>query len=114
MNNYKNFRIELTDYIAGSKRENIAESLSVRVVESPVGKQGDKSKVEVEFPAQLVNYQRNLEKRLQKRELSEEELIALGEDLAKLLLPPTVRDYYYRSRAKLKSNEGLRIQILHG
>lgn len=111
MNSYENFRIELTDYIPGSKRENIAESLSVRVVESPVGKQGDKSKVKVEFPAQLVNYQRNLEKRLQKRELSEEELIVLGEDLAKLLLPPTVRDYYYRSRAQLKPNEGLRIQI---
>ena len=111
MNSYRNFRTELSDYVAGYKRENIAESLKVRVVESSVGKQGDNSKVKVDFPTQLVNYQRNLEKKLQKRELSEEDLIALGEDLARLLMPPGVRDYYYRSRAKLKKGEGLRIQI---
>ena len=63
MNSYRNFRIELSDYVAGNKRENIAESLKVRVVESSVGKQGDNSKVKVDFPTQLVNYQRNLEKK---------------------------------------------------
>ena len=48
---------------------------------------------------------------LQRRELDLEKMIEFGENLAKLLLPPIVRQKYYLSRAKLKSEEGLRIQI---
>lgn len=93
----------MADYTSVDK----LESLSVRVMESPAGKQGAKAKVTVVIPEQL----RERQEKLRNRDLSEEELIEFGEDLAKLLLPPGVQDFYYRSRAKLRAQEGLRIQI---
>jgi hypothetical protein len=105
--NYLNFKLKLADY---SKSEDGFESLTVFVDESPVGAQDWAERVEVKFPSQLAERH----ERLKFRELPEEELIEFGADLAKLLFPPTVREIYQRSRARLQAEEGLRIQISIG
>lgn len=108
MKSYRNFKLKLGDY---SKTEDGYESLTVYVDESPVGAQDWSERVEVKFPDELSERH----ERLRYRELTEEqELIAFGEDLAKLLFPSAVREMYYRSLARLEAEEGLRIQIYTG
>jgi hypothetical protein len=107
MKEYRNFELVLSNYSCLKGRE----SMSVRVNESPVGKQGDDERVTVEFPWENKNKRQEQQGRLKDRELHEEELIAFGENLAKLLFPPAVRDIYFRSRAKLQRHQRLRIQI---
>ena len=99
MKSYKNFRLELSNY----KPSDGSTSFTVRVL----GEQYSDDAVEVKIPGQLAE-QHSM---LQRRELDLEKMIEFGENLAKLLLPPIVRQKYYLSRAKLKSEEGLRIQI---
>ena len=104
MKSYKNFRIELANFKSGD----VPISFTVRVLASPVGGQDDHEKVTVKFPSQLAQHHNMLRRR---ELLKVEEIIEFGEDLANLLLPPIVRQKYYLSRAKLKPQEGLRIQI---
>ncbi len=103
MNRYLNLDIELLDY----RKEGGEESLRARVSASPVGEQRDAEASRVIFPGGLRDRMRKLEH----RELSFEQLITLGEELASLLLPMPVRKIFKRSRDKLASDEGLRIRI---
>lgn len=103
MNRYKNLDIELLDYHRGDD----GESMRARVVSSPVGEQRDSDAPVILFPVRLREHLRKLEK----RNLSFDELIVLGEQLASLLLPPAVRDIYRRSREKLRADQGLRLRI---
>lgn len=103
MNSYLNFELELADYQSSDG----VTSFSVRVMASPKKRQDAEDKVIVELPNDLVRRQKDL----QGRKFSEKEIIEFGEDLAKLLLPPPIRHNYFLSRAALKEQEGLRIQI---
>ena len=103
MNRYKNLDIDLLDYHSGDE----GESLRARVVSSPVGEQRDSDAPVVSFPVRLRERLRKLEK----RDLSFDDLIVLGEELAFLLLPPAVRAMYRRSLEKLRADQGLRIRI---
>ena len=121
MNSYQNFIIQLTvDKTTEDKnrdKKGLPKTLLACVIGygSPVGHQNQSEATPVDLPAGLVE---QLE-RLKFRQLDLEELIALGEQLSKLLLPRSlvgetrrsVRDFYHLSRAKLKPEEGLRIQI---
>jgi hypothetical protein len=103
MKSYLNFIVELSDY----KAEGKMKSLKSRVLESPAGAQRS-GNARVEFPVQLEGRL----KKLERRELALEELIVLGEELAKLLLPPAVRDFFRRSKDKaINKGVGLRVQI---
>jgi hypothetical protein len=103
MNRYLNLDIELLGY----QKDGGEESLRARVSASPVGEQRDTEASRVTFPSGL----RDRIRKLEHRELSFEELITLGEELASLLLPMSVRKILKRSRDKLGNNEGLRIRI---
>jgi hypothetical protein len=103
MNRYLNLDIELLDY----RRDGGEESLRARVSDSPVGEQRDTDASRVKFPSDLRDHIRKLEH----RELSFEQLITLGEELASLLFPIPVRKILNRSRDRLGKDEGLRIRI---
>jgi hypothetical protein len=120
MKSYQNFIIQLTADKQRSEdkkphKNALPNKLFACVTGSPAGHQNQSEATPVDFPTGL-NVQ--LE-RLKSRELDLEGLIALGEELARLLLPlsfggetrRSVRDLYHLSRAKLKPDEGLRIQI---
>jgi len=103
MNRYVNFDIDLLDY----ERVDGREFFRARIAASPVGEQRDPDTSKRPFPSRL----RDRILRLERRELSFDELILLGEELASLLMPPAVREFYKRSLAKLRGDEGLRIRI---
>jgi len=103
MRSYRDLDIELAGFTRGAGRERFR----VRVIDSPAGGQRDIEASTVEAPADL----RTRLGRLDRRELSSEELVALGEVLGSLLLPPSVRDFYYRSLERLGMDEGLRLRI---
>ncbi len=103
MNRYANFDIDLLDF----ERTDGREFLRARVASSPVGEQRDAEALRRPFPSRL----RSRIEKLERRELSFDELILLGEELASLLMPPAVREFYKRSIAKLRGDEGLRIRI---
>jgi len=103
MNRYKNLDIDLLGY----ERDAEGEFVRARVHDSPVGEQRDADAERLAFPSHLR--QRVL--KLERRELQFDELILLGEELAALLLPPPVREFYRRSLDKLRTDEGLRIRI---
>ena len=120
MNNYQNFIIQLTAPKTSTERkkrqkESLPTTLLACVTGSPAGHQNQSEATPVDLPTGLDE---QLE-RLKSRELDLEELIALGEELAKFLLPRSlggkprrsVRELYHLSRAKLKPEEGLRVQI---
>ncbi len=103
LNRYANLDIDLLDY----ERVDGREFLRARVASSPVGEQRDSDALRRPFPSRL----RERIQKLERRELHFDELILLGEELASLLLPPAVRDFYKRSLEKLRGDEGLRIRI---
>lgn len=119
MNSYLNFIIQLTvDKATEDKKRHekgLPKTLLACVTGSPAGHQNQSEATPVDFPAGL---EKQLE-RLKSRDLDLEELITLGEELSTLLLPRSlgsetrrsVRDLFHLSRAKLKPEEGLRIQI---
>ncbi|MEO8286252.1 MAG: CHAT domain-containing protein [Chloroflexota bacterium] len=97
---YRSFDLEVFDYTSDG-----AESFSVRVAHAPVG---DLTAPEhVTFPAGMRAQLRKLEQGT----LSREQIIALGEQLGGLLFPPTVRDYFFRSRERLSAGEGMRVKL---
>lgn len=102
MNRYANFDLELLDYV----RQGRAESVRAWVSSSGVG-QSDADAAPVEFPEGL----RGRIRRLEARDLSFDELVTLGEELASLLLPPPVRALYRRCLDALEPDQGLRIRI---
>jgi len=103
MNRYVNLDIDLLDYEQVDGRE----FLRARVATSPVGEQRDSDALKRPFPSRM----RERIQKLERRELHFDELILLGEELASLLLPPPVRDFYKRSLEKLRGDEGLRVRI---
>jgi hypothetical protein len=103
LNRYLNLDIDLLDY----ERVDGREFLRARVASSPVGEQRDSDALRRPFPSRL----RERILKLERRELHIDELILLGEELASLLLPPAVRDFYKRSLEKLRDDEGLRVRI---
>ena len=103
MNRYLNLDIDLLDYELVDGRE----FLRARVASSPAGEQRDSDALKRPFPSRL----RERIRKLERRELHLDELIMLGEELASLLLPPAVLDFYKRSLEKLRGDEGLRVRI---
>jgi hypothetical protein len=101
---YLNLNLEAFDY----KKENDTERFRVRVSNSPAGEQKAGDAETVSLPNDL----RSRLRRLEKRSLTLQEIIALGEDLGKALFPPKVRDLYLRSLASLEETEGLRIRLM--
>ncbi|MGH9972097.1 MAG: CHAT domain-containing protein [Pyrinomonadaceae bacterium] len=101
---YLNLNLEAFEY----RKENTTERFRVRVTNSPAGEQrsGD---------AETVSLQDDLRsrlRRLERRGLTLQQMIALGEDLGSALFPPRVRDLYIRSLASLEETEGLRIRLM--
>lgn len=103
MNRYVDLDIDLLDYQHLEGRE----FLRARVAKSPAGEQRDSDTLKRPFPSRLRERLRKLER----RELHFDELILMGEELASLLLPPAVRDFYKRSLEKLSADKGLRIRV---
>ena len=101
---YLNLNLEAFDY----KKENETERFRVRVSNSPAGEQKLGDAETVTLPGDLRSRLRRLEKRC----LTLEQMIALGEDLGGALFPPKVRDLYIRSLASLDEAEGLRIRLM--
>lgn len=101
---YLNFNLEAFEY----GKENSTESFRVRVSNSPAGEQRLSE-------AETVTLAENLRPRLRsldRRRLTLEEMIALGEDLGTALFPPRVRSLLSNSRARLADGEGLRIRLM--
>lgn len=100
---YLNLRLQATQY----QKENGTERFRVRVSTSPVGEQRQGDAEEVTLAVDL----RQRTRRLDKRSLNVEQIIALGEDLGQALFPPRVRKFYDRSLASLEEGQGLRLQL---
>jgi hypothetical protein len=101
---YLNLNLETLEY----RKENNTESFRVRVTNSPAGEQKAGDAETVTLPDDLRSRLRRLEKRV----LTLDEMIALGEDLGAALFPLKVRDLYIRSLASLEETEGLRIRLM--
>jgi hypothetical protein len=101
---YLNLNLEAFDY----RKENDHESFRVRVTNSPAGEQRASDAETVSLKDDL----RSRLRRLEKRSLSLQEMIDLGEDLGDALFPPRVRQLYIRSLASLEETEGLRIRLM--
>jgi CHAT domain len=101
---YLNLNLEAYEY----KREGEKECFRVRVTQSPAGEQKPAAAEAVCLSPDI----RPRLRRLEKRNLSSEEMIALGEDLGAALFPPAVRSLYSRSIAQLQDDQGLRIRLM--
>jgi len=100
---YRNLDLEAFDYRATDG----GERFRVRVSSSPGGEQRLADAEEVTLPPEL----RRRLRRLEKRQFRLPEMIALGEDLAELLFPPTVRPFLTHSLERIEDDEGLRIRL---
>lgn len=100
---YHDFDIEAFNYEDSAD----GERFSVRVLDSPAGQQSIKQAEQVTLPSGLRSRLRTLDK----RGLDLGEMIAVGEQLADLLLPAEPRRHLDRSRAMLAPGEGLRIRM---
>jgi hypothetical protein len=103
VNRYYDLDLELYDY----HRDGDGESLRTRVTRAPVGAQREIDAPRVQFPSRLRGRLRELER----RGLELEGLIEVGEDLAGLLLPLSVRAVFRRNLDRLGSDDGLRLRI---
>ena len=103
MNQYLNFDVEL---LAGGQSGG-RETMRSRVIDSPAGGERDAEATPTEFPDGL----REDLARLERRELTGDELVALGMKLGFLLLPEHARRRFRESLAKLRDGEGLRVRV---
>ncbi len=104
MKRYVNFDLELSNY----RKIDSTEYLHTRVLRSPAGGQRQHEATDVALPVQL----RTAITRLENRELVLDGLIALGERLAAVMLPPAARSFYRHSLTRLGRQQGLRIRVL--
>lgn len=100
---YRPVQVEAFDY----KNEGDIESFKVFISKSPGGEMNRSEAVEVTIPPDL---RENLRK-LDRRRLTFQEMIKVGEDLAGLLFPDRVRPNLERSKGKIADTEGLRILL---
>jgi hypothetical protein len=103
VNQYLNFDVEL---LAGEQSGG-RETMRSRVIDSPAGGERDAEATPTEFPAGL----REDLARLERRELTGDELVALGTKLGFLLLPEHARRRFRESLARLRDGEGLRVRV---
>lgn len=103
---FANFDIEFSGY----ENTDGIEKVRVRVLNSPMAGQGPDTFETVEFERGL----RDRARKLETRDLNLEGMTQLGSDLAKILLPGTVRNFYNESLASLEPNQGLRIRLRMG
>lgn len=101
---YLNLNLEAFEY----RKENNIERFRVRVTNSPAGEQKPGEAETVSLPEDL----RSRLRRLEKRALTLEQIITLGEDLGATLFPARVRALYVRSLARMGEAEGLRIRLM--
>ena len=100
---YNNLDLEVFDYHSDNRNERF----SVRVSASPAGEQKLAAADKVNIPGDLRQKLRLLDL----RGLALPDLIALGETLAALILPPGARTFMLRSRDLIGNDEGLRIRL---
>jgi hypothetical protein len=103
---FANFDVEFSGY----ENTGGTEKVRVRVLDSPVKGQGPDTFETVEFESGL----RERARKLETRDLNLEGMTQLGSDLAKILLPGAVRNFYDESLASLEPNQGLRIRLRMG
>ena len=103
---FANFDVEFSGY----ENKGGTEQVRVRVLDSPVEGQGPDTFETVEFPGGL----RERARKLETRDLNLEGMTQLGSDLAMILLPGAVRNFYDESLASLEPNQGLRIRLRMG
>lgn len=99
---YRDFNIEMTDL----KEDG---TFKVRVIGQTPG--GEMSAAQAESATYQEASLSPLLARLDRRRITKDELISLGEQLAGLLLPGGVRDLYQDSLKALKPGEGLRLRL---
>ena len=101
--NYRLVQVEAFDY------QNVGdvETFKVFISKSPGGEMNRSEAVEVTIPPDL---RENLRK-LDRRRLTSQEMIKVGEDLASLLFPDRVRPNLERSKGKIADTDGLRILL---
>ncbi len=102
---YRDFNIEMTDLTGDG-------TFKVRVIGQTPG--GEMSAAQVETSTYQEASLSALLTKLDRRRISKDELISLGEQLAALLLPGRVRDLYQDSLKALKPGEGLRLRLRIG
>jgi CHAT domain len=104
MRRYADFDLELSDYLGDAP-----ERFGVHVRDSPKGRQFADNAQQVELPPTLRAELRKLER----RELDEAGIIALGAALGELLLPTgEVRALFKRNLEALGGDQGLRVRII--
>lgn len=103
---FANFDVEFSAY----ENTGGVEQVRVRVLDSPVEGQGPDTFEIVEFPAGL----RERARKLETRDLDLEGMMQLGSELAMILLPGAVRNFYDESLASLEPDQGLRIRLRMG
>jgi hypothetical protein len=104
MMKYLNFDLEAFDH----RQSAAADQFNVRVAASPVGEQRHGEAEKVQLPLKV----RQSIGALQRRSLTLEEIITLGEKLGEALFPPTVRSFVSASLSRLREDEeGLRIRL---
>src|SRR5688572_5292104 len=101
---YRSLILEAFDY---TKADDV-ESFTVRIFDSPAGGMNQSEAVRVTLQPDL----RKRTRRLEKGDLTLQELIALGEELSDAILPARLRALYKDSRNRLPENEGLRIRLM--
>lgn len=101
---YLNFDLYTFDYL---KAGDGTETFKVFVSDAPDGQQKPSEAEAVTIPPGMRRELRALEN----RSLDAAEMIALGEHLASIIFPATVRSYLSGSLARLKEDEGLRIRL---
>ena len=100
---YRDFNIEMTELKDDG-------TFKVRVIGQTPG--GEMSAAQAETPVYKQQSLSNLLTKLDRRRITKDELITLGEQLADLLLPGRVRDLYQDSLKALKTDtEGLRLRL---
>jgi hypothetical protein len=100
---YLNLRLNTSQY----QNDNGVERFRVRVSESPAGEQAQGTAEDVTLSPDL----RQRVRRLEKRTLNREEMIALGDELGQALFPPRARKFYDNSLAGLGEGQALRLQL---
>lgn len=104
--NYLDFDLELFDHVVHDG----SESCRVRVIDAPGGSMKVEDAVRAEFPGSL----RSTVRRLSRRELRPEEVVALGTLMSTVLLPGEVGRVFADSLSRLRGREALRIRLRLG